>query len=95
MSSDDRFSFVLASILAATVVLGVSQMRRPVVGGLPDPPRVGRTAADFPIGPALDGPEPEEERDEEALRGEDRVRALLRTHDWPPFASNGKISAPP
>jgi uncharacterized membrane protein (UPF0127 family) len=87
MSSDDRFSFVLASILAAVVVLGVSQMRKPVVGGLPDPPRVGRTAGDLPIGPVPAGPESAEEHDEEELRGEERVRALLKTRDWPPFAS--------
>jgi uncharacterized membrane protein (UPF0127 family) len=62
-------------------------MRKPVVGGLPDAPRIGRAATDLPIGPSLSGPEPAEERDDESLRAEERVRALLRARDWPPFAN--------
>jgi uncharacterized protein len=87
MSSDDRFAFVLAAVLSGAVLLGLSQMRKPVVGGLADAPRAGRADTDVPFGPSTGpGDDAEWEPDADEIRGEERVRGLLSSRDFPPFA---------
>jgi uncharacterized membrane protein (UPF0127 family) len=87
MNPDDRFSFLLSALLASAVILGASQMHRPPMPGISDPPRVGRSASEVAIGPMVaEDDAAEAPVDDLASRAARRVADLLRTHAWPGFA---------
>jgi uncharacterized membrane protein (UPF0127 family) len=86
VSSDDRFTFVLAALLATTVLLGGSHGRRPQVVGGPDKPRVGRDVSEVQVGPVAAEDANDAPRDDSKARAEERVKALLAARRWPDFA---------